>query len=404
MKGPSVKLLASFVGSALVAGAAQAEIVVYEKDGYRFSTDGWIILNASSTRGDADANDAFRITSGDSPNLVGFNFAVPETNGIRMSSRLGLRINPHSGEGNFKNRGNVGDSASKSIDPREIYAKFEGDFGQVLIGKHYSIFNGRPVLWDASVLAGGFFGYDNANSGFALAAGSLHSGYLYANFNSGLVYRTPQDKALKAAVGLYDPSQMGNVFIAGAPTASKTTTPRVEAELAYDGRFEGGAYTLYVDGVYQSAENCRLPGGAVCAGGDRVTGKGASTGVQLALGPVALSATAFTGRGLGSALMFDFDALDAQGRERKSRGYWVQVTGKVTPSTMLRLSYGRTEVDDTAATPGHTAEGTLAGVYHTVNPFMTLYGELGRSEFDLNPAFGRATDTRYATLGVRFMW
>ncbi len=396
-------LLAAAAGLAL-AGSAAAEIAVFDKDGYRFSVDGWVILNASSTRGDEDANDAFRITSGDSPNLIGFNFAVPETDGLKLSSRLGLRINPHSGEGNFKNRGNVADTASKAIDPREIWARFEGDFGQVTIGKHYSIFQGRPILADASVLAGGFFAYDNANTGGALGAGSLHSGYLYANFNSGLRYDSPQAHALKLAVGLYDPSQMGNVFLPAAGLASKTTLPRIEAELAWEGEFDGGSYTLYADAVHQRAENCRLPDGSSCVGGDAVNGRGASLGGELKLGAFGFFASAFTGKGLGSALMFDYDALDAEGRERESKGYWVQATAQLAPATTVRLSHGRTRIDDTAATPGHEAKGTLAGLYHGLNRFVTVYGELGRSEFDFNPAFGRATDTDYVTVGARFMW
>ncbi len=396
-------LLAAAAGLVLT-GSAAAEIEVLDKEGYRFSVDGWVIFNASSTRGDEDANDAFRITSGDSPNLIGFNFAVPETDGIRMSSRLGLRINPHSGEGNFKNRGNVADTASKAIDPREIWARFEGDFGRLTIGKHYSIFQGRPILADASVLAGGFFAYDNANTGGALGAGSLHSGYLYANFNSGVRYDSPQAHPLKLALGLYDPSQMGNVFLPAAGLASKTTLPRVEAELAWDGTFDGGGYTLYADAVHQHAENCRLAGGGTCAGGDSVDGRGVSLGAELKAGPFGLFASAFTGKGLGSALMFDYDALDGDGRERKSKGFWVQATARVASATTVRLSHGRTRIDDTAATPGHEAKGTLAGLYHGLNRFVTLYGELGRSEFDFNPAFGRATETDYLTFGARFMW
>lgn len=401
--GNTIRLAATACGL-LFACAAHAEIEVFNKDGYRFGVDGWVILNASSTHGEADANDAFRITSGDSPNMIGFNFGVPEIDGVRMSSRLGLRVNPHSGEGNFKNRGNVADTASKAIDPREIWARFEGDFGQVTIGKHYSIYQGRPILADESVLAGGFFAYDNANGGGALGAGSLHSGYLYANFNSGVRYDSPRANPLKLSVGLYDPSQMGNVFLPSAGLASKTTTPRVEAEVAWDGAFSGGSYTVYADGVYQRASNCHLPSGASCIGGDTVTGRGASAGAQIKLGAFGLFASAFSGEGLGSALMFDYDALDAVGRERESKGWWVQGTARVTPKTTLRLSYGVTRVDDTAATRGHEARGTLAGIYYGMNRFVTLYGEIGRSDFNFNPAFGRATETRYATVGTRFMW
>lgn len=388
----------------LTISSAQAEIQLFEKDGYTFSTNGWVILNMSSTHGDTSMNDAFRITSGDSPNNFGFRVGVPEMNGIKTEAYLGLRINPHSGAGNFKNNGNVGSTASSSIDPREFWASFTSDGGQVVIGKQYSLYQGRPILADASVLAGGFFAFDNANTGAALGAGSLHSGYLYANFNSGLRYNSPKTNPLKFAVAIYDPSEIRNVFVASAPVASKTMTPRVEAEVSYDGKFNSGDYLFYVDGVTQDAKNCRV-GTAVCAAGDTVRGSGVSTGASLNAGIFGFFVSGFKAKGLGSVLQFDSDALDAAGNERKSKGYWLQATVQATPVLMLRASYGQTRIDDTAATIGHVAKGTLLGGYYALNKFTTLYGEVGRSEFDHNPAANNIeTSTDYVTAGVRFMW
>ncbi|MDD1780301.1 hypothetical protein LRP49_03715 [Enterovibrio sp. ZSDZ35] len=389
----------------LISPYAMAEIPVYDKDGYSFGVDGWVILNASSTRGDAEGNDAFRITSGDSPNMVGFNFGVPESQGIKANARLGLRINPHSGEGNYKNLGNVGSTASKSLDPREIYATFDGDFGQIVIGKQYSIFNGRPVLADASVLAGGFFVYDIANDGGALGAGSLHSGYLYANFNSGIRYNSPTDSSVKFSVGLYDPSTIQSILpsVKSAPVASKTTSPRFEADVSYGQDFDGGNFLLYADTIYQSAENCTV-NGVTCASGSKVEATGYSAGASLNYGIFSLFASGFKGEGLGSALQLDFDSLDDSGRERESSGYWLQTTVNVTTDTLLRLSYGETKIDQTDATAGHKAQGTVFGIYHNYNDHIALYTEVGRSEFDLNPVFGQATETDYITVGTRLMW
>ncbi|MGF1863975.1 hypothetical protein L4D15_01695 [Enterovibrio norvegicus] len=389
----------------LISSYSQAEIMVLEDNGYTFGVDGWVILNASSTRGDAEGNDAFRITSGDSPNMIGFNFGVPKFEGIKANARLGLRINPHSGQGNQKNLGNVGSTASQSIDPREIYASFDGDFGQVVIGKQYSIFNGRPILADASVLAGGFFAYDIANDGGALGAGSLHSGYLYANFNSGIRYNSPFDSPFKVSLALYDPSKIQSVLasVANKPVASKTTSPRIEGEMSYSNTFSGGSYTLYADSIFQKAENCQI-GGSKCSAGSDVEASGYSAGIDLKLGAFGFFASGFQGEGLGSALQLDFDSLDDAGQERESSGYWLQTTAKVTPNTTLRLSYGETTIDDTAATKGHTAKGTVFGVYHDYGDHIALYSEIGRSDFDLNPVFLQATETDYVTAGVRLMW
>ncbi|MEH6811988.1 MAG: porin [Motiliproteus sp.] len=389
----------------LLSSTAQAEIKVYDLNGYSFSVDGWVILNASSTSGDADGNDAFRITSGDSPNMFGFNVGLPDYNGTKTTARLGLRINPHSGEGNQKNQGNVGSTASKSLDPREIFVKFEGDYGEFVLGKQYSLFNGRPILADSSVLAGGFFAYDIANDGGALGAGSLHSGYLYANFNSGFRYNSPRSNPLQASIALYDPSKIESILpsVGSAPQAAKTTLPRVEAEIAYSGEAGDVKYTAYVDGVYQKAEGCVISG-VTCASGDEVTAKGVSTGLSLDFGSFKFFASAFKAEGLGSALQLDFDSLDDTGKERDSDGFWVQATARVTPSTLLRVSYGETTIDDTVATLGHEAKGTVLGIYHDVNSHATIYGEIGRSEFDRNPVFLQETKTDYITAGVRVMF
>jgi hypothetical protein len=385
---------------ALLAGSASAEVGLDSVNGWRFSTDGWVILQAHRQNGDIPETTGFRITSGTTPSLMAFNVAAPASGGLKISSRVGLYINPHSGEGNFRNAGNVGDTGAKALDPREIWAKVSAGWGEVVFGKAYSIYQGEAVLADASVLAGGLTGYDHVNTPNAFAA-SFNGGYMWANFNAGVRYNSPQDAPLRFSVGVYDPSQIRNVFVGAG--AAQTRSPRVEAGVYY--RLAPGAarIRLYADAIHQDARGCLTAAGTPCAS-TRVTSRGVSAGATVELGDVSLVLTGFRGQGLGSVLLQDVDALDAAGRERDSSGYFGQVVYRLQPGLSLRYSYGRTRIDDTAATTGHTGKAHIAGAYYTVHPLLTVYGELARSTFTLNPVFGRATSTDYATAGVRFMW
>lgn len=392
-------VLAAAIG-ALCSANAGAAVGFESAEGWKFSTDGWIILQAHRQNGDSVETTGFRMTSGTTPSLFAFNVTAPPVEGVTYSSRVGLYINPMSGEGNLRNAGNIGNTGAKSLDPREIWGKAAAGWGELIFGKSYSIYQGEAVLADASVLAGGLSGYDNANTTNALAA-TFNAGYLYTNFNAGLRYNSPKTSPLSFSVGLYDPSQIRNVF--NGAVASQTKSPRLEGGLYYNVQSDAAKLKLYGDFTYQRAQNCLTAAGLACQS-DQVRTSGLSAGATLDAGPVNLHLSGFAAKGLGSVLMQDLDALDADGRERKSRGLFTQVVYHASAPLSLRYSFGRTRIDDTAASAGHLAKSHIVGAYYALNQHATLYAELANSTFSRNPVFGRPTDTNYATVGGRFMW
>jgi hypothetical protein len=385
---------------ALFGGQARAGVEFETPTGWKLGTDGWIILQGHRQNGDDIGTTGFRMTSGTTPSLIAFNVTAPAVNGVTFSSRVGLYINSQSGDGNFRNAGNVGNSGAKGLDPREIWGKASASWGELIFGKAYSIYQGEPVLADASVLAGGLAGFDVANTTNALAA-TFNAGYLYTNFNAGLRYNSPKTEPLSFSVALYDPSQIRNVFVGSG--ASQTNSPRVEGGVYFTQQMEGAKFKLYGDFTYQTAGNCTTATGIACISDDVKT-RGVSAGATVDAGPVTFHLSGFKAEGLGSVLMQDLDALDAVGRERKSKGVFTQLVYRATTDLALRYSYGQTRIDDTAATLGHLAKSHIVGAYYTVNPYVTVYGEVANSKFSNNPVFNRATDTRYVTLGGRFMW
>jgi hypothetical protein len=385
---------------ASLCGPASAAVEFETAQGWKLSTDGWIILQGHRQNGDSPETTGFRMTSGTTPSLFAFTVTAPPSDGVTYSSRVGLYINSQSGEGNFRNAGNVGNTGAKSLDPREIWGKAAASWGELVFGKSYGIYQGEPVLADASVLAGGLTGYDNVNTTNALAA-TFNAGYLYTNFNAGVRYNSPKSNPLSFSVGLYDPSQIRNVFTGSG--ASQTKSPRIEGGVYYDQKFDAGKLKLYGDFTYQNAQNCLTGSGAACAS-DKVTTHGVSAGATLDAGPLNFHLSGFAATGLGSVLMQDLDALDADGRERKSRGLFTQLVYRPLDALSLRYSFGRTKIDDTAATLGHVAKSHIVGAYYALNQHATVYTELANSKFSHNPVFNRATDTNYVTFGGRFMW
>jgi hypothetical protein len=395
----SLKLAATTVCT-LLTGSAWSAVGFDTADGWKYSTDGWIILQAHNQSGESKETTGFRVSSGTTPSLIAFNVTAPPIDGLTLSSRVGLYINSQSGEGNFRNAGNVGNTGSKALDPREIWGKASSNWGEVIFGKAYSIYQGEAVLADASVLAGGLTGYDNVNTTNALAA-TFNAGYLYTNFNAGIRYNSPKSVPVSFSVGLYDPSQIRNVFVGSG--ASQTKTPRIEGGLYFNDKLGDAKVKLYTDFTYQTAQNCLTAAGAPCTS-DRVKTSGVSAGATVDIGAFNLHLSGFTAKGLGSVLMQDLDALDADGKERKSKGFFTQIVYHPTPNLSLRYSYGRTQIDDTAATPGHTAKSNIVGAYYGVNKYLTVYSELANSKFSNNPVFNAKTDTNYVTVGGRFMW
>lgn len=392
-------LLATFAWM-LAAGHAWAAVEMDAPGGWKLGTDGWIILQAHRQNGDDSGTTGFRMTSGTTPSLFAFTVTSPSMDGITYSSRVGLYITPQSGDGNFRNAGNVGDTGSRSLDPREMWARATAAWGEIVIGKAYGIYQAEPVLADASVLAGGLAGYDVANTPNALA-GSMNAGYLYTNFNAGLRYNSPKTVPLSFSVAIYDPSQIRNLYKGAG--ADQTNSPRLEGGAYFVDRLAGAKFKLYGDFTWQTARHCTTATGAACVS-DAVHTRGVSAGATIDAGPFNFHLSGFKAEGLGSVLMQDVDALDAAGRERRSRGGFSQIVWHATGGLSLRYSYGRTRIDDTVATPGHLSRARVAGAYYSVNPHVTVYGELARSTFSLNPVFDRPTDARYATLGGRFVW
>ncbi len=381
------KRLPFIVGAVLglcYSGAGLAAVVTATTtEGWEFSIDGNV--NAFLVYENSDAQPAgvtggtlssdassTRVRTGLLPASLGFNLKTPMENGLQGGARIGFY--PQIQNAHTKNQ------FGSQIDLREAYATLDGNFGQLLAGRALSLFLGQNILTDMTLYG---VGVQGGVTGGGTTLGRIGYGYVYPQFNAQFRYTTPAIAGMKFAVGLFDPSQIGDA--SAGLFATQTDTPRVEFELSTDHAFGGSKLKAWLNGMYQQADFA-----AGVGPGGSVTADGIGLGVQWALGPLGLTASGYTGKALGTTLLLDTDSLDAAGQERDNQGFLLQATYAMGPTT-YGISYGESSADETArdradrlAGSAHldTQSSATLGVYHDVTSWFKLVGEYSRAKND----------------------
>ncbi|MBC6497831.1 MAG: hypothetical protein GDA54_05895 [Alphaproteobacteria bacterium GM7ARS4] len=371
---------------AIVAYAShgRAEVVLMGNEGWEVSMDGSVNAFAVYADSEDSANQVFRVQSGLLPAVFGFNVKAPRVGGLDSLARIGLypHIHNYNRQKNKLGENNIG----SSLDLREIFFSVSGDKGSLLVGKTLSLYQGKNILTDMTLFGVGAVDIGNTLSG-STSLGRIGYGYVYPNFNAAIRYRFPEWKNFNLTVGLYDPSAIrgnnttrvtrqdtGNGLYRNVHTAdvtvggrtidaghnviltdaqltayqaasetiqgqvvpvagefystaaggfmqayTETPTPRLEGELthSYHNRRYGVMVDSWLSGMFQSAETDN---------GTTVDSWGIAGGAQANYRGVVLTGSGYWGRGLGSVLMLDTDALDITGGARRHYGFIAQAT------------------------------------------------------------------------------
>ena len=150
------KLFKVSVISATLAMAAfnsNAAVEIYENDGMTFSADGLVnifYVNSSIETTDASGNasdrDQSRVRMGFLPNNIGFNFSNQLSDlkiGMRSSFWVSVNDTDQSRDATPDDLG-----TGSLIDVRQFYGTVSGDWGEVLLGKDFGLFNRANILGD----------------------------------------------------------------------------------------------------------------------------------------------------------------------------------------------------------------------------------------------------------------
>lgn len=380
-------LLAS-VAALCAAPAAQAEILLYDKDETTFSTDGYInafYVNSKVDRaGDQYDRRQSRVKMGFLPNYIGFNMGK-QVDDLKLGARASFWVSINDSESN---------GTDTAIDVRQFYGTVaNAQWGEVLIGKDFGLFARSNILLD-ELLAG--YGQVSDSLGLVdgggVSFGNIGSGYPYPFPTSQITYRSPLFEGLRVAVGIMDPVDTNDSSALGK---AYQKNPRTESEITYQFDVGDAKFYTWVNGSYQTSDNTD-------SSVDSVTSKGVGYGVQAKMGGLSLTGSGFQAKGINP--FFTNNAGEATLREVDSDGYLLQGSYKLGKNR-LALSYGKTK-DDGNGVVGSGADYQTRGIalFHDVNAKLTLVAEYNQFKIDGHDNSDQNERTNTFAVGAVLTW
>lgn len=363
--------------------SASAAITLYDKEGTTFGVDGffntfYVTSSSDNEIGDTDRDQA-RIKMGFLPNYIGFNFSK-QLGDLKLGGRSSFWVSINDSDDSSEAGSKVTDTG---IDVRQFYGTVDAAWGQVLIGKDFSLFNRSNIFLDEILL-----GYGNVSDtlglvdGGGVSFGNIGSGYIYPTPTAQITYRTPDISGFKLAIGLFDPSHT-----AGA--GSEENIPRIESELTFNKKIGVGSLTAWTNFMYQKSK---------VDGGQKVDTSGVGYGLQGKIAGFGLTASGFTASGAGwlagpgGDTSLGIPVTDA-GDEVDSNGYLVQGSYTFGPARLV-ASYGQTNVDYGTVFTGDLEDTTMTGaVFYAVNSALNLVAEYNINEIKLDSGPEETTKT-----------
>ncbi len=318
-------------------------------------------VNSSVDGGPNGDREQSRVKMGFLPNWLGMSFSK-QVGDMKVGGRSSFWVTI--------NDTNTG-VTSTGIDVRQFYATLDADWGQILLGKDFTLFNRSNIFLDEVLL-----GYGNVNDtlglvdGQGVSFGNIGSGYTYPFPASQIRYTSPTFAGgLKVAVAMVDPSPVNG------DADREESVPRIEGEVTYSTEFDGGSVTAWVGFLNQTSESSM---------GD-VDSTGTSYGVKVGFGGFSVHASGYSGEGIGILLgpteaalgLAQVTMYDTNYNELDSQGYLLQASYKLDANRFV-LSYGENEIEN-ADYIGH--EGMQAAWFHSYNSNVTFAIEYSTSEF-----------------------
>jgi hypothetical protein len=367
----------------LLAGRASAAITVKSDDGWSLTVGGFVNGFVVSESGDAaphpdlyarpSKDSTFRIRTGLLPGLIGFSFAAPEVDGIKTAARVAFwpQVNGLAGGRTTINGAN--------IDLRELNFTVDGSFGQVLVGRALTLYQGKNILTDMTLFGVGVSGpFDNGPT-----LGHIGIGYLYPSFDAQVRYTTPAFSGVKLAVAIVDPASVA----AGAVLE----TPTYEAELSFSGKSDAVTYQAFASAVYQKSK---------IVGSRDVTSVGGAGGAGVGFSGLDLLASGFIGSAVGTTgVINSADTLDSVDKERTTSGFLGQATYTIG-KTKLGVNYSRLGVTKTAQDKIDNAPGLLdsrqavtGAVWYDLVPSVKLTAEFTHADLKWADASTQGSNT-----------
>jgi Gram-negative porin len=314
--------LGLFLAGSTLCRSARAEVVLVEKDGWKFSFDGRVNAFLSVGKGDdfpkatpdpanpgmnhdvmgfnktqgipdvgwksAELQDtkgqyfAMRVRSGMVGNVLGFGLArqVNDTTSVKGYISIWSTIETLSRD----------KWAPVIPEAREGYFNVTGPWGSATVGRTFGWF-GR-MSTEIDMLYGHTYGVGlPCTDELGPACGHIGTGVAYPGYSAGFSYSTPSLGGLQVHAGVYDP-------VVFAPSWKRAPLLRPEGSVTFETKLGGsGLLKISAEGLYQPlARLVEADATAMTPARDEKTSVwGAAGGARLEIGPVRLGAAAALG-------------------------------------------------------------------------------------------------------------
>jgi len=258
------------------------------------------------------------------------------------------------------------------IDTRNVYFQFgNNDWGTLKFGRDIGLFGQHIILSDMTLLGVG--GTSNAGIPYNTTFGMIGHGYMYTGFQPQITYTTPNYSGFQASVGIFQPSSFAG---------DETKAPGFQGIATYDWKASAASGKVWGGAVTQSTSCSNDP----CSI-KSFTATGYELGAKAGYGNFEAVAYAFGGSGLGLSTVGAqfFGGSNGAGNKTDSQGYFLQGTYKFG-ATKVGLNYGQNKDKNgfvlSGASPmdSITNKAYTLGVYHSLNKYITLVGELNEEK------------------------
>jgi hypothetical protein len=241
----------SLVAVGFQAGRANADVTVFDQDGWTLRVSGLIAAHYQLINGDADpngrlslaggrildegasANEADKnnrtltmsnVRSGFIGSQIGFGVNRQITPTVHVDSFLGLNV-----AGINSNRGQDL-PIPKEVDFREAWAAIVGPAGTLKFGRMFGMFGEGSA--EVQILAWKYgVGHPCVVNHSTISCGSSGAGPIYPGFDAAIRYISPRVAGFQLAVSIADPTV--------SPKLKISPYPRVDTELNFDQNFGG---------------------------------------------------------------------------------------------------------------------------------------------------------------------
>ena len=383
LRAPVRSLLSTSIAAALAIAAAPAQAISFSQGDATLDINGTV--NGFYSHRTAEANGVkttnSALTNGLLPGWINFVFTT-KVDGLDIKAHVGFApgINDKSDVVGLPSDPGCGgatgcDSPFTQIDTRNLYFQFGNqEWGTVKLGRDIGLFGQKIILSDMTLL--GLGGNSYASTPFNTTFGMIGHGYMYTGFQPQITYTTPTMGGFSASAGIFDPNKFAG---------DETKNPGFQAMANYDWEAGSAKGSLWAGAIHQRT-----------SGAGSFNASGVELGAKVGIGAFEAVAYGFDASGLGlstvGALFLSPFA------KNDGRGYFVQGTYTVG-KTKFGLNYGENRDRGGLLTDTNTFRSTTAGVYHSLNKYITLVGEYNQEKGEGADLFPGDLKTRTISVG-----